>query len=198
MGPATLSQAIQRPTFNQVEIYFSIVQAQGRHTQRLHRPRPGPRLADRLRTSIQPDRPALAMEIHPGRPHRPAGPTRTPRAQPPATHRPPRSARPATNRLTTTVRSAGRLQTARELNNALPSRSERSGRSCSESLCTFGTAVQVLDQLDFAALQALTLLWGEDGQSVHEHSFARHVDHRSAVDAAAGAPGEPDTSFVEI
>ena len=54
---------------------------QGRLTQRLHRPRPGPRPAHRLRAALQPRRPALQMEVHPSRPAGPHGPDRAARSE---------------------------------------------------------------------------------------------------------------------
>ncbi len=68
---------------NQIEIFFSIVQ------RKVVTPNDFTSLdqvEDRLRTALQRDRPALQMEVHPGRPRGPPGPdraTRTERAEPP-------------------------------------------------------------------------------------------------------------------
>jgi transposase len=46
--------------------------AQGPHSQRLHRPGPDPRPPRRVRDPLQPNRPAVHLEVHPYQPQRPA------------------------------------------------------------------------------------------------------------------------------
>jgi DNA-binding transcriptional MerR regulator len=50
----------------------------------------------------------------------------------------------------------------------------------------------------FAVSELISLFDGQIGELVHDHHFARHVDHVAGEDPAPGAPGEPDTTLIRV
>ncbi len=103
----------------------------GRHTQRLHRPRPSPAPAGRLRTPLQPHRPAHPMEVHP----QPTSPTCQPDSNDPSTT-------PSTPAAVTSRSATGRLPTPKNL----PTEPLSQGDSAARLRARFAGAARVLSQ----------------------------------------------------